>query len=187
MQHDNQRRDDVGQPEYEQDEVRLRAGRPQDAAALATVFVSAWRHSYHGIVSEEKLESLDENEVAAWLATLIGSGDSTTTVAESTNHELLGFCRHGTDPDEAGRGHVFSLYVAPSASGRGIGSRLLALALGDLERRHLDPVTIWVFEQNAPARRLYAGFGFSPDGTRRVEPEYGAEEMRLCRVPTANP
>ncbi len=182
VQHDNLQLDHLGQPEHGQDDVRLRSGQAQDAALLARVFVSAWRHSYHGVVSEDRLDELDENEIASWLETLIRDGGSTMTVAESEGNELLGFCRHGRDPDDARMGHVFSLYVRPSSSGRGLGSRLLAHALEDLARRQLVPVTIWVFEKNAPARRLYAGFGFLPDGARRVEPEYGAEEIRLRLV-----
>jgi ribosomal protein S18 acetylase RimI-like enzyme len=170
------------QPPRLQDGICLRAAQSQDAKHLAAVFVSAWRHSYRGIVPEENLRSLDENEIADWLEKLIGSTSSTTTAAESAHHDVLGFCRHGPDPEDAGRGHIFSLYVAPAASGRGLGSYLLAHALADLERRHLDPVTIWVFEQNERARRLYTGFGFFPDATRRVEAEYGAEEIRLCRL-----
>jgi ribosomal protein S18 acetylase RimI-like enzyme len=103
-------------------------------------------------------------------------------VAEADDGQVLGFCRLGEDPDNAGCGHIFSLYVAPSASRRGLGHRLLAGALGDLERRLPGDVTLWVFEENAPARGLYSGFGFSPDGRRRVDPEYGAEEIRLRRV-----
>ncbi len=183
MQRDNQHLDDLGRPEHGQDNVRVRTGLAQDAAGLATVFVSAWRHAYHGVVSEDRLDGLDENEIASWLETLIGEGSSTMTVAESEDHELLGFCRHGQDPDDARMGHVFSLYVRPSSSGRGLGRRLLAHALEELALGQLVPVTIWVFEKNAPARRLYADFGFVPDGARRVEPEYGAEEIRLRLVP----
>jgi ribosomal protein S18 acetylase RimI-like enzyme len=179
---DSQQLDDAEQAEDGQDVVRLRSALAQDAAGLATVFVSAWRHAYHGVVSEDRLDGLDEHEIASWLETLIGEGSSTMTVAESANHELLGFCRHGREPEDARMGHVFSLYVRPSSSGRGLGRRLLAHALEDLALRQLDPVTIWVFEKNAPARRLYAGFGFVPDGARRVETEYGAEEIRL-RLP----
>ena len=118
----------------------------------------------------------------SWLETLIGENSTTMTVAESKDHELLGFCRHGQDPGDARMGHVFSLYVRPSSSGHGVGSRLLAHAFEDLARRQLDPVTIWVFEKNAPARRLYSDFGFLPDGARRIEAEYGAEEIRLSLV-----
>ena len=164
--------------------VHLRAGSPDDAARLATVFVSAWLSAYPGVVSDDSLRSLEEEQTAAWLGPLLCAPGSTTIVAEADDGELLGFCRFGEDPDIAGCGHIFSLYVAPSASRRGLGRRLLALALEELEQ--LVPggdVTLWVFEENAPARQLYSGFGFSPDGGRRVEPEYGAEELRLCLVP----
>jgi hypothetical protein len=44
-------------------------------------------------------------------------------------------------------------------------------------------VTLWVFEENLVAQSLYASFDFVPDGARRVEPEYGAQEIRLRRAP----
>ncbi|MGA3221368.1 MAG: hypothetical protein ABSE77_20240, partial [Acidimicrobiales bacterium] len=54
--------------------------------------------------------------------------------------------------------------------------------LGLLADRGLSTVTLWVFEENRAARNLYATFGFVPDGGRRVEPEYGAQEVRLRRA-----
>jgi ribosomal protein S18 acetylase RimI-like enzyme len=163
-------------------EIRLRAGLPEDAAALAGVFVSAWRHSYPGVVPESSLQALDQDEIAASLQAVLGSEGSTTVVAEAKTHELFGFCRYGADPEEAGTGHVFSLYVSPLASRRGLGARLLAHAVSDLELRGLDRVTLWVFERNEPARRLYSSFGFFPDGGRVSESKYGAVEIRLRRV-----
>ena len=173
---------DAGEPPLRaRDDVCLRAALSSDAPGLAAVFVSCWLHAYHGVVPEEKLQALEESEIALWLETLIGAGTTSTTVAQSASHELLGFCRHGRDPDDQSRGHVFSLYVTPAAAGRGLGTRLLTHALDDLSQRDLAPVTIWVFEQNAPARRLYDACGFAPDGAKRVEPEYGADEIRLSR------
>jgi ribosomal protein S18 acetylase RimI-like enzyme len=67
-------------------------------------------------------------------------------------------------------------------SGQGIGKALLDHDLQLLAERGLGTVTLWVFEQNQAARNLYAAFGFAPDGARRVEPQYGAQEIRLRRV-----
>lgn len=161
--------------------VRLRDGRPADATQLASVFVSAWRHAYEGVVSAESLRQLDEGNVAEWLGKVMSTGESVTIVAEPENSRILGFCRYGADPNEAAKGHIFSLYVLPSAAGHGVGSRLLTAALEGLALRGLDTVTIWVFETNEPARRLYSSFGFVPDGERNLEPQYGAEEIRLTR------
>jgi hypothetical protein len=61
--------------------------------------------------------------------------------------------------------------------------------IGDNAARHIAPlaarghrrVTLWVFEANSRARRLYERMGFEADGSRRVEDAYGAQEVRLSR------
>jgi GntR family transcriptional regulator len=165
--------------------VKLRPATMGDAAGLARVFVSSWRASYVGIVSDEVLDALDEADIADWLATLTASNGPTTWVAEpvtaSGGGEIVAFSRHGEDPVDSRRGHIFSLYVAPAASGRGIAKALLEHDLNLLSERGLVTVTLWVFEENRAARNLYASFGFEPDGARRVEPQYGAQEIRLRR------
>ena len=168
-------------------DVRIRVGGPADAEQLAVVFTSAWRHAYPGIVSEEALSRLDRTGIANWMRALAGSRSTTTVVVENEHQQILGFCRFGADPEQSATGHVFSLYVLPEASRQGLGGRLLDYALEDLERRRLGPVTLWVFEENARARRFYSAFGFLPDGHRRVEPDYGAEEIHLRRDAKVTP
>jgi CubicO group peptidase (beta-lactamase class C family) len=76
---------------------------------------------------------------------------------------------------------VHSLYVHPRVGGRGTGRRLLEYALGKLTAQGYSVVTLWVFEANERARRFYAAAGFAPDGSRRVEDEWRAEEIHLVR------
>jgi GntR family transcriptional regulator len=162
--------------------TRLRLATPADAAGLARVFVSAWRAGYVGIVAPAVLSALDEEDIADWLGTLTASSGPTTWLAESATGEIQAFSRHGEDPVDSRRGHIYSLYVAPAAAGRGLAKALLEHDLGLLADRGLSTVTLWVFEENRAARNLYATFGFVPDGGRRVEPEYGAQEVRLRRA-----
>lgn len=159
--------------------TRLRLGSPADAPGLATVFVAAWRSGYVGIVDQAVLDALDEAEVADWLGRLTAGGGPTTWVVESASAQIVGFSRHGEDPSDGRRGHIFSLYVAPWASGQGIAKALLDHDLRMLQRRGFQTVTLWVFEANKVARTLYESFGFAPDGAQRVEPEYGAQEIRM--------
>jgi GntR family transcriptional regulator len=159
--------------------MRLRLGSPADAPGLAKVFVSAWRAGYVGIVDQAVLDGLNEAEVADWLGRLTGSGGPTTWVVESAAGEVVGFSRHGEDPADGRRGHIFSLYVAPWAGGQGIAKALLGHDFRVLEERGFATATLWVFEANKVARALYERFGFAPDGARRVEPEYGAQEIRM--------
>jgi GntR family transcriptional regulator len=164
-------------------ETRLRLAAVADAPGLARVFVSAWRDGYPGIVDDTVLDALDEEDIADWLATLTASNGPTTWAVESADGEVLAFSRHGEDPSDSRRGHIYSLYVAPHAKGRGIAKALLDHDLQLLSERGLDTVTLWVFEQNQAARHLYESFGFAPDGARRVEPQYGAQEIRMRRTP----
>jgi GntR family transcriptional regulator len=161
--------------------TRLRLGTPGDARALAKVFVAAWRSSYVGIVAATVLDALDEAEVSDWLGRVTAGGGPTTWVVETSSGEVVAFSRHGEDPSDGRRGHIYSLYVAPWASGQGIAKAVLDHDLRLLSERGYETVTLWVFEANQAGRSLYESFGFAPDGARRVEPEYGAEEIRMRR------
>ena len=129
----------------------LRLATVADTPTLARVFVSAWRGSYGGIVPQTVLEALDEREIADWLGTLTSSNGPTTWVVESSSGEVIAFSRHGADPSDSRRGHIYSLYVAPAASGHGIAKALLEHNLRLLSSRGLDTVTLWVFEENHAA------------------------------------
>lgn len=158
----------------------LREAVAADAAALASVFVSSWKAGYPGVVEDAVIAALDEGEVAGWLLPM-ASAHQQTVLAESPDGSVLGWVRFGDDPDDGTKGHIYSLYVRPSAGGRGVGRRLLEHAIELCGSHGARPVTLWVFEANARARRLYTAAGFAPDGGRRVEPEYGAQEVHLTR------
>jgi GntR family transcriptional regulator len=168
-------------------ETRLRLAAVSDAPGLARVFVAAWRDGYPGIVDAAVLDALDEEDIADWLGTLTSSNGPTTWAVESADGDVLAFSRHGEDPSDSRRGHIYSLYVAPHAKGRGIAKALLDHDLQLLAESGLETVTLWVFEQNQAARRLYESFDFVPDGARRVEPQYGAQEIRMRRLPAGRP
>jgi CubicO group peptidase (beta-lactamase class C family)/ribosomal protein S18 acetylase RimI-like enzyme len=165
-------------------EPALRPGTAADADGLADVFIAAWRDAYPGVVDDEILASLDHETIAAWLAEEV-AGSGTTTVAEAADGSVAGFVRFGHDPDGSANGYVHSLYVHPRAAGRGTGRRLLEHAVGALTAAGYPAVTLWVFEANERARRFYAAAGFAPDGSRRVEEEWKADEIHLVRLPAA--
>jgi GntR family transcriptional regulator len=162
-------------------EPSLREATAEDAEALASVFVSAWRDGYRSVVPDDVIDSLSEAEVSAWLRTLVTAPGHTTLVVQSTDGVPVGFVRFGTDPTDARNGHIYGLYVHPEHNRRGYGRQLLERALAELAHKGHDVVTLWVFERNEAARRLYAALGFVPDGARRVEPEYRTDEIRLRR------
>ena len=57
-------------------------------------------------------------------------------------------------------GRIAAMGVAPEARRRGLGRRAMAEAIGDAGSRGDRAMVLEVFEQNGPARSLYAGLGF---------------------------
>jgi GNAT superfamily N-acetyltransferase len=129
------------------------------------------------------IDALDFDDTTKWLGELIASKSAQTLVAELTPGHVVGFTRFGMEPDNPGNGHIYALYVAPSATGHGIGRLLIEKALAVLDPLSIRPITLWVFEDNTRARTIYSHAGFVPDGGRRVEDMYGAQEVRLRHLP----
>jgi ribosomal protein S18 acetylase RimI-like enzyme len=151
--------------------MRLRPGGPADLPAMAEVFLAAWRGGYRGVVPDTVIDAWTPESARAELA----GGDGLDVVALDDAGTVIGFARYRPDS-----GYLASLYVAPSAGGRGAGRALLRHALDAMPGRD---VTLWVFEGNARARDLYARAGFEPDGGRLTDPRWRTPQIRLHRSP----
>jgi ribosomal protein S18 acetylase RimI-like enzyme len=148
-----------------------------DAPALAAVFLNCWRTAYRGIVDDEIIDALDVRDIEArWRAL-----DATHVLVARMGDEPVGMVRFGADEDDPVRGHVFSLYVDPSASGSGVGRSLLARATDELAAAGHRTATLWVFAANERALRFYCAAGWRPAGPTRVEAEWRALELQLAR------
>jgi ribosomal protein S18 acetylase RimI-like enzyme len=149
-----------------------------DAPALAVVFLNCWRSAYRGVVDDEIIDALDAGEVQARWRELVAQH---RVLVARDGDEPVGMIRFGADEDDPARGHVFSLYVDPSASGSGVGRTLLACATHELAAAGHRTATLWVFAANERALRLYRAAGWRPAGPTRVEPEWRALELQLSR------
>src|SRR5699024_6480060 len=93
--------------------------------------------------------------------------------------EIVGFSGSGPcrDPKEDAprERELYFLYLLSAWHGTGIGQQLLDVAVED------DAVSLWVAEDNPRAHRFYQRNGFTPDGSRKVEPFLGetVTEVRL--------
>lgn len=84
--------------------------------------------------------------------------------------DLLAFANTGPNTlphPEARPSHaeLRRLYVAKSAQGLGLGTKLLAVALAWMEANTDGPLWIGVWSGNLKAQRLYAAWGFEKAGT----------------------
>ncbi len=98
------------------------------------------------------------------------------------NGRVLGFTRFGDETDNPSRGHVFALYVDPSAGGNGRGpaaARTRDRASSIQCRRGTSHCGS--LKRTTEPARFYEAAGFVPEGARRVEELYRAQEISLTR------
>jgi ribosomal protein S18 acetylase RimI-like enzyme len=77
---------------------------------------------------------------------------------------------------------LVSMWVRPSARGRGVGESLIEAAADWAKARDYDTLFLWVTESNTAARRLYERCGFTATGERQPLPSDPAlSEIQLSR------
>ncbi|HEX6655553.1 MAG TPA: GNAT family N-acetyltransferase, partial [Candidatus Limnocylindria bacterium] len=124
------------------EEILIRKAMAGDADAIADTWLAAFRETYAFPPAHA------DAEVRDWVRT--GLLPSTETWVAVVAASVVGFMSL--------REHwVEQLYVRQPWTGRGIGSRLLALA----QQRRPDGLELWTFQVNAGARRFYERHGFA--------------------------
>lgn len=127
-------------------DVLLRAATADDASGVADVILAS-RAAFLPYAPPAH----SEDEVRAWVSgSLIPSGGVTVACA---GPDVVGVVAVAIREQA---GWIEQLYVSPDWGGRGIGSRLLARALGQLPR----PVRLFTFQENVPSRSFYERRGF---------------------------
>lgn len=91
-------------------------------------------------------------------AALVDGTGGHALVRADDNGELVGYAAGQVQPD--GSGYIDFLAVAPGRRRQGAGSALIAALAASLQEAGASSLHLTVREDNAAARRLYAGLGF---------------------------
>lgn len=160
--------------------MRVRVARPDDAAALARIYVAAWRDAYAGILPDAMLVGMsDVRHAAAWQQELQTRDKHSDTLVVEDEHGVFGLLTVGparrASRAQLEGGEIYRLYVAPERQGEGAGKALLMASFDWLITRDIDAVIVWVLAEN-PSRFFYEAMG----GTRLGEKtdSFGGTKVR---------
>ena len=124
----------------------LRDARRGDSERVADVYLKSRR-----TFLDYAAMAHSEAEVRRWVATkLIPSGGVTVAIVDDQIMGMLATSR------KESVSWIDQLYLLPGVVGRGIGSRLLELAMAALPA----PIRLYTFQQNSGSRRFYERHGF---------------------------
>lgn len=149
-----------------------------DAAAIGAVHAAVWRETYRGILSDEWVANVSEDERIDRWQLILGQPNPAQQWVAVIDDKVVGFAASGPPRDE----HpirpleLWSIHLLRSHARVGIGTALINAALGDA------PASLWVVEKNLSAQRFYSALGFSPDGAHGTLNSWeGIPEIRMTR------
>jgi GNAT superfamily N-acetyltransferase len=149
--------------------VHVRSAEPEDAEAIAALYVLAARQAWPHIFGAANLASL-EAPVEALRVRIRSTGSGEQVIVAEVDGEIRGYAivRPSADADASeSTGELDAIYTDPSVWGRGIGRALLASAARLLHERGFAEATLWTAEANERPRAVYAAAGWEPDGAAR--------------------
>jgi L-amino acid N-acyltransferase YncA len=174
--------------------ITIRKARPADAEAVARIYVESWRDTYPGILPTRLLTSMTvAGQTARWRNAISIAARESVLVAEDARGNVLGMTSLGRARD-AGIGfdaEIYTLYVHPYVTGRGVGRALLAGAFMALAQKGHQSCMIWAHAKN-PARYFYEAMGGTLVAERKTammgspvpEIAYGWDTLTVGEAPT---
>jgi len=158
-----------------------------DAQEIARTMTGSWRVGYRGLLSDAILDLLDDTQVTTQWAEWLRDGYENAglraeiRVATEAAGRVVDVSTFGADRDlrdDAHRGELWALYIAPSHWGRGYGSALLRNAEEALAAGGRRDLALWVLEGNDRARRFYERAGWRTDDGTKPFGDSGLSEVR---------
>jgi L-amino acid N-acyltransferase YncA len=139
--------------------LSIRLARPNDAAAIARVYIDSWHDTYPSVLSKTLLCAMTpKGQSARWLAAI--NRRELVLIAEHEKFGIVAMASAGAARDRAlgFDGEVFTLYVDPSHFGCGAGRQLLTGTFSELRKRGFRSCVIWAHAKNN-ARFFYEAMG----------------------------
>lgn len=163
----------------------IRPADIDDAHAIATIHVRSWQHAYTSILPEDGLANLSVDQRAQqWAEWLQEESSPMQTLVVEIGDKVVGFASWGPDThDDAEPGSVmlYSIYVQPDSTSKGIGTALLEATEVDMITGGATFGMLRVLEQNTPTRAFYERHGWQEEPDSAIVEQFYGMEMTTIR------
>lgn len=139
----------------------VRAGVPEDATKIASIFVETWRATYPGMLPDRVLVKMSDEAQAFYWSRLLSARRARefVRVAVNASGALVGFGSAGPERRASRNdGEIYTLYVRPDFQNRGVGRALICALMQGLRERGCHQAMLWVLAAN-PSRFFYEAMG----------------------------
>jgi GNAT superfamily N-acetyltransferase len=144
----------------------------EDAAGLAWVRYSGWKHAYRGIVPDAVLDGMDyARDTARWRENYRAFTSGCFLYCAEMDGQVVGYCwgGPGRDQDPVYAGELYALYVLPEMQRCGVGWALMHAGMDWLLDHQFFNMLVWALHDNLPACRFYDALGGIPVRERFIE------------------
>ncbi len=142
--------------------IVIRKATVEDASAIATVHVVAWKETYRGIVADEVLDNLSiQRRTEQWINSLSDEAHPYhRAFVVEMNGQVVGFSSFGVPQikDTDFDGELFAIYILKAAHKMGIGRMLVQAVVNGLHEMGSKSMMVWVLKDN-PTRGFYERLG----------------------------
>ena len=141
-------------------DLYLRSGRISDSATIARVQIDSRRSAYVGIVSDEYLAHFTYEEQEQDWNDVFASNEKNVIVVAETD-KVVGYAWAQLGPGELPQydAELASMHLLPNYRGLGIGQKLFAAMMYELDQRGVQSMFLWALEKNVSAHRFYEKLG----------------------------
>ena len=152
--------------------------KPGDQVTLAYIQTESWKAAFRDILEPEILEGCtNPDKVRAMYQRMLeqGKGNGYILTVDGQPH-CIAWWDATREKDMPGYAELICIHSLPNQWRKGYGSKMMETVLRDISAAGYAKVMLWVFEENARARRFYEAFGFTTKG--KIKP--GIEPTELC-------
>ena len=140
--------------------ILLRKAIPEDSEAAAKIQVDSYRTAYAHILPEEYLAHFTYEEQTQDWRDLIGSEAGEFLLVAEFSDTVIGYVlgRIGLT-DDGHDAELVALHIQEKHRRKGIGRKIMDAAVAEMKRLGCTSMSLWVLEDNLPARAFYESLG----------------------------